>query len=143
VVLGLLLLYLLRFQATDAWIFGRSSSMALFFVYNFEFSLLHPESCGLVRKLFFPSCVLPIVTFFNLHSYSFYRQEFETIVEGLSDALDFSRTIGVDASASLPYEQGGGRGTLGEVDFYTRCAKRNYVQDPSERTLTPPGSSYL
>ncbi|KAF8176965.1 DAHP synthetase [Pholiota molesta] len=47
------------------------------------------------------------------------RQEFETIVEGLSDALDFSRTIGVDASASLPYEQGGGRGTLGEVDFYT------------------------
>ncbi|KAF9476280.1 DAHP synthetase [Pholiota conissans] len=47
------------------------------------------------------------------------RREFETIVEGLSDALDFSRTIGVDASGSLPYEQGGGRGTLGEVDFYT------------------------
>ncbi|KAF8161685.1 DAHP synthetase [Crassisporium funariophilum] len=45
------------------------------------------------------------------------RHEFETIVDGLSDALDFSRTIGVDSSAS--YEQGGGRGTLGEVDFYT------------------------
>jgi hypothetical protein len=45
-------------------------------------------------------------------------KEFEAIVEGLSDALDFSRTIGVDSSA--PYEQGGGRGTLGEVDFYTR-----------------------
>ncbi|KAF9444359.1 DAHP synthetase [Macrolepiota fuliginosa MF-IS2] len=46
------------------------------------------------------------------------RCEFETIVEGLSDALDFSRTIGVD-SGSAPYEKGGGRGTLGEVDFYT------------------------
>lgn len=45
-------------------------------------------------------------------------REFETIVEGLSDALDFSRTIGVDSSAS--YERGGGRGTVGEVDFYTR-----------------------
>ncbi|PPQ83720.1 hypothetical protein CVT25_006124 [Psilocybe cyanescens] len=47
------------------------------------------------------------------------RQEFETIIDGLSDALDFSRTIGADAAASIPYEQGGGRGTLGEVDFYT------------------------
>lgn len=47
-----------------------------------------------------------------------HRQEFENIVDGLSDALDFSRTIGVDNTAS--YEQGGGRGTLGEVDFYTR-----------------------
>lgn len=45
------------------------------------------------------------------------RREFETIVQGLSDALDFSRTIGFDSSAS--YEKGGGRGTLGEVDFYT------------------------
>lgn len=50
-----------------------------------------------------------------------FRREFETIVEGLSDALDFSRTIGADAGISaVPYEQGGGRGTLGEVDFYTR-----------------------
>ena len=47
------------------------------------------------------------------------------IVDGLSDALDFSQTLGVDASAALPYEHGGGRGTLGEVDFYTRCV-RNY-----------------
>ncbi|KAF8815062.1 DAHP synthetase [Phlegmacium glaucopus] len=45
------------------------------------------------------------------------RREFETIVDGLSDALDFSRTIGADSTTS--YEQGGGRGTLGEVDFYT------------------------
>ncbi|KAF8957615.1 DAHP synthetase [Flammula alnicola] len=47
------------------------------------------------------------------------RREFETIVDGLSDALDFSRTIGADAGAAHAYEQGGGRGTLGEVDFYT------------------------
>lgn len=46
------------------------------------------------------------------------RHELESIVEGLSDALDFSRTIGVE-SGSAPYEKGGGRGTLGEVDFYT------------------------
>jgi len=45
------------------------------------------------------------------------RQEFETINEGLSDALDFSRTIGVDGNAS--FERGGARSTVGEVDFYT------------------------
>ncbi|KAJ6542541.1 DAHP synthetase [Mycena vulgaris] len=45
------------------------------------------------------------------------RKEFEHIVEGLSDALDFSRTIGVESGPS--FEQGGGRGTVGEVDFYT------------------------
>jgi 3-deoxy-7-phosphoheptulonate synthase len=46
------------------------------------------------------------------------RAEFEQITEGLSDALDFTRTIG--ARDSLTFEQGGGRGVLGEVDFYTR-----------------------
>ncbi|KAL0950759.1 hypothetical protein HGRIS_007527 [Hohenbuehelia grisea] len=45
------------------------------------------------------------------------RKEFERIVEGLSDALDFSRAIGVESHT--PYEQGGAHGTLGEVDFYT------------------------
>ncbi|KAJ7762128.1 DAHP synthetase [Mycena metata] len=45
------------------------------------------------------------------------RKEFEHIVEGLSDALDFSRTIGVESGPS--FEQGGDRGTVGEVDFYT------------------------
>ncbi|KAF8638993.1 hypothetical protein AX17_001795 [Amanita inopinata Kibby_2008] len=45
------------------------------------------------------------------------RHEFEDIVENLSDALDFSRTIGVDST--LAFEQGGARGTVGEVDFYT------------------------
>ena len=53
----------------------------------------------------------------------FARREFETIVDGLSDALDFSRTIGVDAGVANAYERGGGRGTLGEVDFYTRYAR--------------------
>jgi len=45
-------------------------------------------------------------------------KEFEHIVEGLSDALDFSRTIGVE-SGQASFEQGGARGTVGEVDFYT------------------------
>ncbi|KAF7367895.1 Phospho-2-dehydro-3-deoxyheptonate aldolase [Mycena sanguinolenta] len=46
------------------------------------------------------------------------RKEFEHIVEGLSDALEFSRTIGADAGGAS-FERGGGRGTVGEVDFYT------------------------
>lgn len=51
-----------------------------------------------------------------------YRSEFEKITEGLSDALDFTRTIGVGSGGeSMPFERGGGRGVLGEVDFYTRC----------------------
>ncbi|KAF5321254.1 hypothetical protein D9619_002258 [Psilocybe cf. subviscida] len=56
----------------------------------------------------------------GLRKHNFHRsaREFETIVEGLSDALDFTRTIGADAGA-VSYERGGGRGTLGEVDFYT------------------------
>lgn len=48
-----------------------------------------------------------------------FRKEFEVIVEGLSDALDFSRTIGA-AADSASFEHGGGRGAVGEVDFYTR-----------------------
>lgn len=46
-------------------------------------------------------------------------EEFERISEGLSDALGFTRTIGL-GSQQVSYEQGGGRGVLGEVDFYTR-----------------------
>lgn len=53
------------------------------------------------------------------------------IVDGLSDALDFSQTIGVDAGAALPYEHGGGRGTLGEVDFYTRCVRKYLILLPA------------
>ncbi|KAF8322585.1 DAHP synthetase, partial [Clavulina sp. PMI_390] len=45
------------------------------------------------------------------------REEFERISESLSDALDFSRTIGAEEAGS--YEGGGRRGVLGEVDFYT------------------------
>jgi len=49
------------------------------------------------------------------------RSEFEKITQGLSDALDFSHTIGADSGwESVPFERGGGRGVLGEVDFYTR-----------------------
>ncbi|KAG2014985.1 phospho-2-dehydro-3-deoxyheptonate aldolase, variant 2 [Coprinopsis cinerea AmutBmut pab1-1] len=59
------------------------------------------------------------------------RTEFEKIVDGLSDALDFSRTIGMDSSVS--YEQGGGRGTLGEVDFYT---SHEGLMLPYEEALT-------
>lgn len=49
------------------------------------------------------------------------RAEFERITEGLSDALEFSSTIGANSGhENVSYEQGGGRGVLGEVDFYTR-----------------------
>ena len=37
------------------------------------------------------------------------------------DALDFSRTTSADAGVANAYERGGRRGTLDEVDFYTRC----------------------
>ncbi|KAG1720933.1 DAHP synthetase [Suillus lakei] len=48
------------------------------------------------------------------------RSEFEKITQGLSDALDFSHTIGADSGReSVPFDRGGGRGVLGEVDFYT------------------------
>ena len=41
------------------------------------------------------------------------------MTEGLSDALGFTRTIGFGMD-NMPYEKGGSRGALGEVDFYTR-----------------------
>lgn len=48
------------------------------------------------------------------------RRKYERITEGLADALDFSHTIGVDSGReSVPFERGGDRGVLGEVDFYT------------------------
>lgn len=46
--------------------------------------------------------------------------EFERISGSLADALDFTSTVGV--GDGQPYEAGGGRGVLGEVDFYTRYA---------------------
>ncbi|ETW77676.1 hypothetical protein HETIRDRAFT_387717 [Heterobasidion irregulare TC 32-1] len=70
------------------------------------------------------------------------RTEFETITEGLADALDFTRTIGFDSGReAVNYEQGGGRGVLGEVDFYTRQG----LMLPYEEALTrafpiPPAS---
>ncbi|KAI0685054.1 DAHP synthetase [Cytidiella melzeri] len=46
------------------------------------------------------------------------KKEFERITEGLSDALGFTKTIGF-GTETAPYEKGGSRGVLGEVDFYT------------------------
>ncbi|KNZ75798.1 Phospho-2-dehydro-3-deoxyheptonate aldolase, partial [Termitomyces sp. J132] len=46
------------------------------------------------------------------------RREFSQIITALGDALDFSHTIGADANTT-PYERGGARNTLEEVDFYT------------------------
>jgi 3-deoxy-7-phosphoheptulonate synthase len=49
------------------------------------------------------------------------RTEFERITEGLSDALDFSRTIGFTAGQDTSvYERGGTPSALDAVDFYTR-----------------------
>ncbi|CAE6523839.1 unnamed protein product [Rhizoctonia solani] len=52
------------------------------------------------------------------HILCVFRDEFERISEGLSDALDFCRTVGAN-EAGGGFESGGGRGVLGEVDFYT------------------------
>ena len=43
----------------------------------------------------------------------------------LSDALDFSRTIGIEAGSesAVGYERGGGLGTIGAVDLYTRSGR--------------------
>lgn len=50
------------------------------------------------------------------------KKEFEEIVTNLSDALDFSRTIGIEmgSESAIGYERGGGLGTIGAVDLYTR-----------------------
>jgi len=49
------------------------------------------------------------------------RAEYATVSEGLADALDFTRTIGLDSGRDAQsYERGGGRGVLSEVDLYTR-----------------------
>lgn len=49
------------------------------------------------------------------------REEYAAISEGLADALDFTRTIGLDSGREAQsYERGGGRGALGEADVYTR-----------------------
>ena len=57
---------------------------------------------------------------YNVLSFGFFRREFEMIGDGLSDALDFSPTIGANARVANAYERGGQTGTLGEADFYTR-----------------------
>lgn len=49
------------------------------------------------------------------------KKEFEEIATNLSDALDFSRTIGIEtgSESAVGYERGGGLGTFGAVDLYT------------------------
>jgi hypothetical protein len=49
------------------------------------------------------------------------RAEYASISEGLADALDFTRTIGLASGREAQsYERGGGRGVLGEADLFTR-----------------------
>jgi 3-deoxy-7-phosphoheptulonate synthase len=76
------------------------------------------------------------------------KDEFQKIVSGLSDALDFTRTIG--ASTASSYEKGGGRGVLGEVDFYSsheglmldyeQSLTRN-LPNPTTAIVSPNGST--
>ncbi|KAH9976452.1 DAHP synthetase [Lactifluus volemus] len=48
------------------------------------------------------------------------RAEYASISEGLADALDFTRTIGLASGREAQsYERGGGRGVLGEADLFT------------------------
>ncbi|KAF8472403.1 DAHP synthetase [Russula ochroleuca] len=48
------------------------------------------------------------------------KAEYASISEGLADALDFTRTIGLDSGREAQsYERGGGHGVLKEVDLYT------------------------
>ncbi|KAG8999299.1 hypothetical protein FRB90_012102, partial [Tulasnella sp. 427] len=49
------------------------------------------------------------------------RNEFETISNGLADAIDFCRTIGAEPGfvGGTAYERGGAHGVLSEVDLYT------------------------
>ncbi|THG99276.1 hypothetical protein EW026_g3042 [Hermanssonia centrifuga] len=68
------------------------------------------------------------------------KKEFERISDGLSDALGFTRTIGVGME-NAPYEKGGGRGVLGEVDFYTshEGLMLNYEEAMTREFPLPPG----
>ncbi|KAF8580132.1 DAHP synthetase [Ramaria rubella] len=59
------------------------------------------------------------------------RSQFERIASSLADALDFTSTVG--AGDGKPYEAGGGRGVLGEVDFYT---SHEGLMLPYEQALT-------
>ncbi|QRW27087.1 3-deoxy-7-phosphoheptulonate synthase [Rhizoctonia solani] len=74
-----------------------------------------------------------------------FRDEFERISEGLSDALDFCRTVGAN-EAGGGFESGGGRGVLGEVDFYTRShdtyfASASNLRAPVDGPTSPTSGS--
>ncbi|KAI0288711.1 DAHP synthetase [Russula brevipes] len=56
----------------------------------------------------------------HVRSPSLRSAEYAAVTEGLADALDFTRTIGLDSGREAQsYECGGGRGALGEADLYT------------------------
>jgi 3-deoxy-7-phosphoheptulonate synthase len=81
-----------------------------------DWSLLHVRSQSLrwVEKQV--NIRVTLLTFVGLD-----RDEYEAISEGLSDALDLTRTIGLASGREAQsYERGGGRGVLGEADLYTR-----------------------
>ena len=88
------------------------------FAWSIRFAVFSSSrrSAAFYSSITLPASVYAIVN--PLTPCSTRSQEFETILDGLSDALSFSRTIG--ASAATPYERGGGRNTTGEVDFYIR-----------------------
>ncbi|KAG5647382.1 hypothetical protein DXG03_000451 [Asterophora parasitica] len=69
------------------------------------------------------------------------QREFSEIIDALGDALDFSATIGANPS-NAPYERGGARTTIGDVDFYTshEGLMLDYEQALT-RKLPIPGSS--
>ena len=77
-----------------------------------DWSLSHVRSPSLRLALFRPITPSTLTTFG--------RRKFESITEGLADALDFSRTIGAESGREGLYERGGGPGVLGQVDFFTR-----------------------
>ena len=76
------------------------------------------------------------------------RAEYASISEGLADALDFTRTIGLDSGREAQsYERGGGRGVLGEADLFTRyivllTERLLLTLHQPRRTLTPLRGSY-
>jgi hypothetical protein len=59
------------------------------------------------------------------------RAEYASISESLADALDFTRTIGLDSGREAQsYERGGGHGVLREVDLYTRSVPYQNIGRP-------------
>ncbi|KIY50015.1 DAHP synthetase [Fistulina hepatica ATCC 64428] len=77
------------------------------------------------------------------------KKEFNRVIDGLSDALDFSRAIGVGGSR---YEEGGARNAIEDVDFYTsheglmlgyeQALTREFPIPGGPRSVAPPHAHY-